>query len=142
MERSSPKSPTQPRRRSRHSAAIAALAAIEADAVALAERARLAMAELERADTASPDTYATNDLPPGVSRKTFHRLAPMVPGALVEGTTRDRHMVVNRHAWHAHRQRPTLARTTSAPAPVDSDDAAADEMLAAVGLRATSGGRR
>lgn len=127
-------------RRSRPNAAIAALAAIEADAVALAERARLAMAELERADATSADTYATDDLPPGVSRKVFHRLAPMVPAALVEGATSDRHMVVNRHAWHAFRQRPTLARTTSAP--VDSDDFAADAMLAACGLRATSGGRR
>ena len=98
------------------------------------------MAELERVDAASPDTYATNDLPPGVSRKTFHRLAPMVPGATVEGTTRDRMVTVSRHAWHAFRQRPTLARTTRTPA--NDDDAAADAMLANAGLRATSGGRR
>ena len=129
-------------RRSRPNAAIIAmLARLEADLATLAEQTRLAMAELERADAASPDTYATDDLPPGVSRKVFHRLAPMVPGALVEGATSDRHMVVNRHAWHAFRQRPTLARATSAPLAND-DDAAADAMLAACGLRATSGGRR
>lgn len=121
------------------------LAGIEADAAALAERARLFQEELERADAASPDTYSTVDLPAHTSRKRFNKVAASIPGATVEGSTRDRMVTVSRHAWHAFRRRPTLARTildASAEASRSSDDAQAEEMLAAVGLRATSGGRR
>ena len=100
-------------------------------------RARVAslLRELASVIEATDDWFSCDNLPPGVSRRTFRTFARTVPGALVDGRT----IRVHRTDWYEARAK-MRGRPNVPAAPPANDDATFRDLIAS-GLRPTRKGR-